>query len=97
MDYRYMDPSRSPSYSYEQPSYQQPATQSVIHTNDSGYGYSVPTDTGMSQDYQYSTEYQDLGEQDQYDNQAYAEETAWEPSLSDYNSHESCVKITTRK
>ena len=97
MDYRYMDPNRSSHYSYEQPSYQQPATQSVIHTNDSGYGYSVPTDTGMSQEYQYATEFQDLGGQEQYNNQANAEEGAYEPSLSDYNSHESCVKITTRR
>lgn len=92
-----MDPNRTSNYYNEGQNYQQPATQSAIYTSNPGYSAGIPTDTGTSQDYQYATEYQDLGGQDAYANQAYAQEASYEPSLSDYNSHESCVKITTRK
>ena len=97
MDYRYTDPNRASNYYYEGQNYQQPATQSAIYTSTPRYNASVPTETGMSQDYQYATEYQDLGGQDSYANQVYSEEPTYEPSLSDYNSHECCIKITTRK
>jgi hypothetical protein len=77
---------------YPNPGYEQPAAMSTAY-GDQNAGYTGADTAGQDPQYQ---NWQDPGGQQQYDEPEYAEESN-EPSLSDYNSHESCVRITTKK
>lgn len=94
MDYKYLDPSRDATQSYTQDqNFEQPAAHSAAYQQNEGYGgYQANASNYPGQ---YDNQTQNLGQQ-AYQEGEYQEESA-EPSLSDYNSHESCVRITTRK
>lgn len=97
MDYKYLDQTEGSQKNYYQAnSYQQPAAQSTAYppqtAQDPNMGYGGDQTQNYNDDYQY----QDPGATDQYQEGNYGTENA-EPSLSDYNSHESCVRITTKK
>lgn len=97
MDYKYPNQAEGAYKNYYQDQkYQQPATQSAAYQHEgntqtsSNYG-------GQYQDgYNYDNQYQDPGVDSQYTGVNYDSGTA-EPSLSDYNSHESCIKISSKK
>ena len=84
-----MDPSADQYQNTDNSQYQQPATESAAYSydqniyQDPNYGYSQSTQLGTDQAYQS----EGVGQSD-YATQGYEETTA-EPSLSDYNSHES--------
>lgn len=96
MEYRYLNQADGAYKNYYQDSnYQQPATQSPAYPTD-GSAISAGYGTGYQDSYNYDSQYQDPGAASQYQESNYVPEST-EPSLSDYNSHESCVKITTKK
>lgn len=99
MDNRYYNPPKSQQNYYEGQKYEQPATQSVVYQKNYGYQADPNVTTGKfaAPDYQYSEQFPDPGGQDGYVQQDYGEENAEGLSLSDYNSHESCIKISTKK
>jgi len=98
MDYRYVGPNTSVTDNYHNTgSYEQPAAQSANYPTDDGYGNYQNSATDYPQQYDYNA--QDPNQQAAYQEGEYAAEGTenTEPSLSDYNSHEVCVRMTTKK
>ena len=89
MDYKYLESSLNTGTNYNNAqNYNQPATQTTNYSQDER-NQNYPS---SSQDYPQ----QDLNQQAVYqEGEVTADST--EPSLSDYNSHESCIRITTKK
>jgi hypothetical protein len=96
MDYKYLDQTQGAYQNYYSDQKQQPATQTAAYSQDTGYGGDANTGGWDQNQADYNYQYQNPGAQTQYQTQNYASESA-EPSLSDYNSHESCIRITTKK
>jgi hypothetical protein len=75
---------------YDQQQYEQPATQ---NTQDPNLAQTADTSYGQSQNVGYGY---NSNEPEQYQAQDYQAEEG-QVSLSDYNSHESCIRISTKK
>ncbi len=94
MDHRYLNPSMDTTRNYtEDQNYEQPATHAAAYPQPEGYGDYQNQPGGYDDQYQYPE--QNPGQQAYQEGEYQAEST--EPSLSDYNSHESCIRITTKK
>lgn len=85
MDYRYsaQEPKYSQNYNAQDQSYGQPATQPAVYSQNTGYTGSNTAAFGQNE---YG--YQDPNGYDAYQDPNNVQESS-EPSLSDYNSHES--------
>jgi hypothetical protein len=76
---------------YDQQQYEQPATQ---NTQDPNLAQTADSSSyGQSQNVGYGY---NSNEPEQYQTQDYQAEEG-QVSLSDYNSHESCIRISTKK
>lgn len=94
MDYNFEKPVRKNYAKYPETTYQQPATATASYAhdwnNDQKQPYIPETVPYSGYDSNYT--------QESATNEAYQEQNyEAEPSLSDYNSHECCVRVSTKK
>lgn len=96
MDYKYLDQTRGVGSNYNaanaDQTYEQPAANQPNYPGAEGAS-TYQNSAAYPGQYDYA---QDPGQQAAYQEGEYGAEST-EPSLSDYNSHESCVRITTKK
>jgi hypothetical protein len=77
--------------------YEQPAAVTATDYNyDQSYNQTHEYDNGADQ-YSQPAPAQEGYDQQTYEQQPAQEEDSQQPSLSDYNSHEVCVRITSKK
>lgn len=96
MEYQNAAKSRIPKNRYPQQQYEQPAIDTPTYNYEQSYNQNT---AAAPQDYQYAEYDQQYSQtnatQEVYEEETYEEEVA-QPSLSDYNSHECCVRVTTK-